>query len=98
MEKTDKEFLPIGTVLMLKGGKKRVMVTGFFSVDVNDREKVYDYCGCLFPEGLLSSNETLLFNHEQIEEIFHLGLQDDEEKQFKEKLNIIISRIEENKK
>lgn len=98
MEKIGEKFLPIGSVVMLKGGKKRVMVTGFCSVDEKDKEKVYDYAGCLYPEGMITSNQTLLFNHEQIEEVFHLGLSDDEEKQFKEKLNTVLKKYEESKK
>lgn len=94
----EEKFLPIGTVAMLKGGKKRVMITGFCSMDIDNKENIYDYCGCLFPEGFISSNQTLLFNHNQIEEIFHLGLKDDEEMQFKDKLNIAISKIKESNK
>lgn len=98
MKKIGEKFLPIGTVVMLKGGKKRVMITGFCSMDINNKENVYDYCGCLFPEGFITSNQTLLFNHEQIEEVFHLGLSDDEEKQFKEKLNTVLIKYKESKK
>ena len=81
------KYLPIGSVIILKGGKKRVMITGFCAVDNNNVSQVYDYSGCLYPEGVISSDNVLLFNHEQIEKIFHMGLVDDEEKQFKEELN-----------
>lgn len=80
------KYLPIGTVVMLKGGSKRIMISGFCCVSDNDDSKVYDYTGCLFPEGFLSSSKNLLFNHEQIDKVYYLGLQDDEEKLFKEKL------------
>lgn len=43
----EKEFLPVGSVVLLKGGTKRVMVTGFCSVDNDDTTKIYDYTGCL---------------------------------------------------
>lgn len=82
----EEKFLPIGSVVMLKGGTKRVMVAGFCAIDDNNREKVWDYSGCLFPEGFLSSNQTCLFNHEQIEKIYYLGLVDEEEEEFKSKL------------
>lgn len=87
------KYLPIGTVVMLKGGKKRAMITGFCSISGEDKSKVFDYSGCLYPEGFISSNQTLLFNHEQIEKIFHLGLVDEEEKQFKQKLNDMIQKM-----
>ena len=44
------KYLPIGTVVMLKGGEKRAMITGFCSVSEDDPEKIYDYNGCLYPE------------------------------------------------
>ena len=79
-------FLPIGTVVLLKGGKKRLMITGFCSVDEAKKDKAYDYTGCLYPEGIISSKQMALFNHSQIEKIYFLGYSDQEEKQFKQKL------------
>lgn len=81
------KYLPIGTVVMLKNGTKRLMITGFCTKSVEDNEKMYDYSGCIYPEGYLSFKNVCLFNHEQIDKIYHLGLVDDEEKQFKTKLN-----------
>ena len=86
-------YLPVGTVVMLKGGKKRAMITGFCSISDEDKSKLFDYSGCLYPEGVISSNQTLLFDHEQIEKVYHLGLVDEEEKQFKEKLNNMLEKI-----
>lgn len=87
------KYLPIGTVVMLKNGKKRAMITGFCSISGDDKTKVFDYSGCLYPEGFISSNQTLLFNHEQIEKIYYMGLIDEEEKQFKQKLNEMIKTM-----
>jgi len=89
------KYLPIGTVVLLKGGKKRAMITGFCSVAQENQEKIYDYSGCVYPEGYLSSNQVCLFDHDQIDKIFFVGYEDDEEKAFKEKLNSIVSSIEE---
>ena len=88
------KYLPIGTVVLLKGGKKRAMITGFCSVAQENQEKIYDYSGCVYPEGYLSSNQVCLFDHDQIDKIFFLGYEDEEEKAFKEKLNTIVSSIE----
>lgn len=87
------KYLPVGTVVLLKGGKKRAMVTGFCSIAGEEKNKVYDYSGCLYPEGFLSSNQTLLFDHDQIEKVFHLGLVDEEEKVFKQRLNEMMSKM-----
>ena len=85
------KYLPIGTIVLLKGGKKRAMITGFCSVAQENQEKVYDYSGCVYPEGYLSSNQVCLFDHDQIEKIYFVGYKDEEEKQFKEKLNKLIT-------
>ncbi len=88
------KYLPIGTVVLLKGGRKRAMITGFCSVAQENQEKIYDYSGCVYPEGYLSSNQVCLFDHDQIDKIFFLGYEDEEEVAFKDKLNKIVASIE----
>ena len=84
------KYLPLGTVVMLKNGKKRLMITGFCITPNNDDGVMFDYSGVIFPEGMISSDQTALFNHEQIERVDYLGLVDDEEKKFKTKLNELV--------
>ena len=94
MDKIGEKYLPIGTVVMLKNGTKRVMITGFCTSPNNNQKELWDYNGCFYPEGILASNQVCVFNHEQIDKIYHLGLkEDDEEKQFKEKLKKLVSEI-----
>ena len=83
---TDK-YLPIGSVVMLNNAKKRVMIIGFKLINKNDENKQFDYVGVLYPEGMVDLGYNMLFNHDQIEKIYYLGLIDDEEKEFKKKLN-----------
>ena len=92
MEKIGEKFLPIGTVVMLKGGSKRVMISGFCAIEGQNSEekKMWDYSGCLYPEGFLSSSQTCLFDHEQIEKVYHYGLVDEEEENFKAQLNELL--------
>ena len=80
------KYLPVGSVVLLKNGTKRVMINGFCVIDGDQPNKIYDYSAVLFPEGNISSTQTLLFDHEQIERIDHIGLDDEEEKAFKEQL------------
>lgn len=87
----EEKFLPVGTVVLLQNGTKRVMINGFCSIDSEDPNTVYDYSGVLYPEGSLSSDQTLLFNHDQIVRIDHMGLIDDEETAFKAKLEEILA-------
>ncbi len=84
------KYLPIGTVVLLKNGNKKVMITSYlvFSTGNNSEEKkMYDYGSCTFPEGIIDSNYAVGFNHDDIEKIIHLGLIDDDQKQFNELLN-----------
>ena len=93
-KKIPNKYLPIGTVVMLKGGTKRLMITGFCVVQENNKEKIWDYSGCLYPEGFINSNQICLFDHEQIDKIYHIGLSnDDEEREFKAKLNDMVNNL-----
>jgi hypothetical protein len=89
------KYLPIGTVCILKGGTKRLMITGFCAVPKENKQEIYDYSGCIFPEGFLVSNQTCLFNHDQIEKIYHMGLCDEAHIKFNETLTRIIEKKEE---
>lgn len=92
-EKLEK-YLPLGTIVKLKTGKKRLMITGYCMYDNDHGHILYDYCGCLYPEGMLSNREANLFNHNEIENIFHLGVSDEEDKQFKINLTSMIQIIQ----
>ncbi len=86
------KYLPVGTVVLRQNGTKRVMINGFCTMDASNPDVIYDYSGVLFPEGSLSSDQTLLFNHNQIVRVDHLGLKDQEEADFKVKLNQIVAQ------
>lgn len=91
----EEKFLPIGTVVMLKNASKRLMISGFCAIDGGNPNKIWDYSGCLYPEGFLSSTKTCLFDHNQIEKIYYIGLIDEEEKEFKQKLNKLVNKKSE---
>ena len=91
MKEEHGKFLPAGSVVLLEGATKRLMITGFCTMDSAQSDVMYDYCGCLYPEGMISSDETALFNHDQIKEIYHVGYSDEEEVAFKEKLAELIN-------
>lgn len=83
------KYLPVGSVVKLKDGVKRLVITGFGCKNAEDNS-IYDYCGCLYPEGMIVANKALLFNHDQIERVDYIGLIDEEEKNFKITLNKIL--------
>lgn len=80
------KFLPIGTIVLLEGATKKLMITGFCMAPSEAPDEVYDYSGCLFPEGTIAGSEVALFNHDQIDSIFHVGYIDEEELEFKKNL------------
>ncbi len=79
------KYLPIGSVVRLVNGNKRVMIYGRAQKQLGS-ETMWDYIACLYPEGNLNEEYTYLFNHEQIEEVFFIGFQDPEELEFRKHL------------
>ena len=85
------KYLPIGTVVLLKGATKRLMIAGYCAVDQEKKDEMWDYSGCMYPEGFLSSTQSFLFDHSQIAKIYSLGYKDNEEEEFQQKLNEYIA-------
>lgn len=71
------KYLPIGSVVLLKNAKKRLMIIGLFQ-KVNDGDKIYDYTSCVYPVGMYDSNKLISFNHDDIEIVYAYGFMDDE--------------------
>lgn len=68
---SDNYLLPIGTVV--KVANKNLMVVGRA---MEEKGQVFDYTAVLYPEGLIT-NEVQKFNQGQVQEIIHLGLEDE---------------------
>lgn len=81
-----KDLLPIGSIVLLKGGEKRLMINGIMQTDTGGTKKNYDYMGVLYPEGHIGEGFQYLFNHEDITEIIFRGFEDSERDEFLEKL------------
>ncbi|NFS28738.1 DUF4176 domain-containing protein [Clostridium botulinum] len=87
-------LLPIGSVVLLKDSDKKLMITGRLQRKVGDKTLTeYDYVSCLYPEGSLRADSSFLFNHEQIERVYFIGFQDEEELEFNKKLSKHINNI-----
>ena len=82
----NEKYLPIGTVVRLRDGKKNLMIIGFMTDSSQTNNKVYDYIGVLYPEGVLSTDMNFLFDHNQIEEVLFKGYVTEEEITFKKRL------------
>lgn len=78
-------LLPIGSVVLLKGGNKRIMICG--RIQAKDGENViYDYSACYYPEGIIDPESMFFFNRDAIEKVYFIGFQDNEELEFRDKV------------
>ena len=82
MNEKYKKYLPLGTVVLMKGASKRVMITGYIAKSPETKDKVWDYIGCMWTEGVISADKNLLFDHKNIDKIYAIGYSDDEQKRF----------------
>lgn len=87
----EEKFLPIGTIVMLKNGTRKVMITSYLIITGGQaqtkEQKMFDYGGCPYPAGIIESSYAVGFNHNQIEKVVHMGHIDEEQKELSEILN-----------
>ena len=87
-------LLPIGSVVKIGSSKKKVMIAGVCQKG-GQKGKLWDYTGVVYPEGFLDAQKMILFNNDQISQIFALGYQDAEQIAFKEKADAAIAKLRE---
>ncbi len=88
-----KDLLPIGSIVLLKDGLKRLMIIGIMQNDAGGTGKNYDYLGELYPEGHIGEGFQYLFNHEDISKIIFRGFEDAERTEFLIKLTKLYEDI-----
>lgn len=79
------KLLPIGSVVLLRGGAKKLMIVGIKQIktDAEDVDKKeYDYIGVMYPEGFLGNETNFLFNHEDINDVVFTGYNNPERAEF----------------
>ncbi|MED1116558.1 DUF4176 domain-containing protein [Bacillus paramycoides] len=87
MQSSKEKLLPNGSIVLLKGGTKQIVIYGRKQKLIVKEPFMYDYIGCFYPEGYINPDYTFVFNHEDIEEIIFLGFVDEEEEAFVGLLN-----------
>lgn len=87
-----RQYLPIGSVVMLKGGNKRVMICGRIQTRIEDN-KIFDYTACLYPEGYMDAQSMYLFNNEDIDTVYYIGMQDVEEFRFRDLMEQELAKL-----
>ncbi|MDF2820884.1 MAG: hypothetical protein K0R15_1325 [Clostridiales bacterium] len=91
-------LLPVGSVVLLKDSTKKVVIIGFCQREIGDGGKIWDYSGCLYPEGYFGADKCFLFNADQIDKLYFIGFQDEEQLKFKVRAEQLLAdkRAEEN--
>lgn len=78
-----KVYLPIGSVVILNNGTKTLMIYGRRQM-AKSNGRIFDYIGCLYPEGNINEQYMYLFNHEDIKEVIFKGYMNEDENKFLE--------------
>lgn len=78
VEYNEDEFLPIGSVVLLEGGNKRIMICGRIQAQAGS-DIIYDYSDCYYPEGIVDPKSMFFFNRDAIETVYFRGYEDQDE-------------------
>lgn len=70
-------YLPLGSVVKIRGGIKKFMVISRGMIlNIENEKKLVDYGACIFPDGVVS-NKVIYFNHTDIAEVIYTGYTDE---------------------
>ncbi len=79
------DYLPVGSVVLLKNAGKKLVVIGIKQV-VEEDHREFDYMGLLYPEGYLTKELIYVFNHEDIMDVIFRGYHNPEREQYLAKM------------
>ncbi len=86
-------LLPIGSVVLLKGAKTKLMITGRILSD-EKMENIYDYVGVIYPMGTTGNESNYFFNTDAIDRLYFIGYQDEDELKFKSEVLAELGELE----
>ena len=86
---SDKNILPIGSIVKLKGLNKPFMIFGYLQINGIKEKQIFDYSGVPYPEGNLDVRFNVSFNKENIEEVIFRGFEDESFEPWK---NLLMNR------
>lgn len=77
----DMKWIPLGSVVVWNNSTQKILVIGRgLNVRSDDENEYYfDYCGVVYPEGLIG-DRILYFNHDAVDRILFEGYDDDDNK------------------
>lgn len=81
------EYLPLGSIVILKGGVQKVVVIGRGLLSIAaEKASFFDYGGCLYPQGLVG-DQIMYFNHRDIHKVVFEGYHDDDDQLMVDTIN-----------
>lgn len=89
------ELLPIGSVVYIKKINQALMVYGRKQLQENN-DVVWDYVACPYPQGFLSKDTNVFFQHHQIAQVIYKGFESEGELIMREKLYQLFHKEERN--
>lgn len=95
------EFLPLGTIVVLNGAVKKLMIAQRAVTIANDKDpeaepQYFDYGAVLYPEGLIDG-QLVYFNSEDIYTIIAEGYSDKDDELIIDEINEALNNIEKSK-
>lgn len=79
-------IFPIGTIVKLNNYVQKVMLLGYLVKTKSG--KIYDYCGCNYPVGILNKTDYVYFDKKDITQIIKVGYMDNEAKEVLSKIEL----------
>ncbi len=87
------EYLPLGSVVIVRGAvRKTVIIARGLAAEIAGQTKVFDYGGCVYPEGLLG-DQIAYFNHADIAKVVFEGYSDDDNVMMVENINAWLEKV-----
>lgn len=80
-----RDLLPLGSVVDVQGSDVSLMICGRVALK-NDDDKIYDYIGMPYPEGIAGSDQLIFFMDDAIYNVDFIGCKNEEEQRFNEEV------------
>lgn len=88
------EYLPIGSVVLLKGGIKKAMIIGIMHTSKVGEEYIeHDYIAVLYPEGFITTKTMFMFNHNQITDVIFHGYNNQERLDLMDRIEKNVNKV-----
>lgn len=72
------DLLPIGSIVTLDDFEQKLMIFGILQSNGLEESDQYDYIGVPYPMGNMGPGNQFLFQHDDIDEVIHIGYEDEE--------------------